>query len=310
MEEGCNSSSSFLLLGLEELEGLRHVGAILCLFIYTFIILLSCMIVFVILSEESLHEPMYIFIGNLILNGIFGSSTFFPKIIVDFLSSSKIISRDCCLIQVLCVTTYTVFEISSFTVMAYDRYLAVCHPLRYVLLMTNQTAVKFIFGTFIFSFTSVLIAVLLSARLPFNGNLIRNVFCDNMSLVVLSCANTSINTQYGTISTISFLVFTLVIVIYSYVQIFIVCLKISKDACDKAIHTVLTHLFSFSLSLIGVFFIFIRYRLEKVNLPLILHVLLSITLVVFPPLLNPLIYGVRAKTLNMKLIHHLRKIIN
>ncbi|OCT55303.1 hypothetical protein XELAEV_18003116mg, partial [Xenopus laevis] len=147
------------------------------------------------------------------------------------------ISRTGCLLQVLCVITYTTFEVSSLTVMAYDRYLAVCHPLHYVYLMSNEKALKFIGGAFIFSFTLVLTAVLLSARLPFCGTRIKNIFCDNMSLVILSCVDTSVNTLYGTVSTTLFLVLTLLMIAYSYIRIFMVCLKISKEACQKAIHT-------------------------------------------------------------------------
>eukprot|EP00079_Xenopus_tropicalis_P032458 XP_017946229.1 PREDICTED: olfactory receptor 4C6-like [Xenopus tropicalis] len=255
MENESNSSTSFLLLGLLEMERFPHVYCYLCILAYTFIILLSSMIVLVILTEESCRQPMYILICTVILNGMFGSSTFFPKLIMDLLLSSTKISRTGCLLQVLCVTTYTIFEVSSLTVMAYDRYLAVCHPLHYVYLMTNEKALKFIGGAFIFSFTSVLIAVLLSARLPFCGTRIKNIFCDNMSLVILSCVDTSANTLYGTVSTTLFLAFTLVMIAYSYLRIFMVCLKVSKEACEKAIHTLVTHLMNFSIFLIGVFFI-------------------------------------------------------
>ncbi|KAM4796216.1 olfactory receptor 6N1-like [Rhinophrynus dorsalis] len=308
MENVFNISTSFVLLGLVELEGFRYLYCILSLATYLFIMILSFMIVFVILTEESLHEPMYILICNLVLNGIFGSTSFFPKLIFDLLTSSKQISRTGCLIQIFFVISYSIFELFSFAIMAYDTYLAVCHPLRYVTLMTNEKVVKLITGSLIFSFISVLIAVLLSARLPFCGLQIKNVFCDTMSLVILSCVNTSVNNLYGGIATIAVLVFTILIIVYSYMRIIFVCLKVFKGAYEKAIHTLVTHFLNFSIFLVGGLFIFVRHRLESANLHIATHTFLSITILTFPPFFSPVIYGLRTKALKIKVIQHLQKI--
>ncbi|XP_002944247.2 olfactory receptor 52B6 [Xenopus tropicalis] len=307
MENVSSVSRHFVLLGLVEMEDLRYLYCILSLFLYIFILLLSLGIVLVVLTEENLHEPMYIFICNLTFNGMLGSSSFFPKLIIDLLASSHQISHVGCFLQVLFMMIYVLFEISSFTLMAYDRYLAVCEPLRYFTLMTNKKAVQLILGFFGLCFISVSIAVILSARLSYCGTGIKNVFCDNLSLIVLSCGDSSVNNLYGLVGTIVFLVLTLLAIAYSYLRIFMVCLKISKEACEKAIHTVVTHLLGFSLFLVGTFFVFIRFRLGNNNLPLFAHILLSVTLVVVPPLLNPLIYGIRTKALSEKIFHHLQK---
>eukprot|EP00079_Xenopus_tropicalis_P013598 XP_002942373.2 PREDICTED: olfactory receptor 5F1-like [Xenopus tropicalis] len=307
MENVSSVSRHFVLLGLVEMEDLRYLYCILSLFLYIFILLLSLGIVLVVLTEESLHEPMYIFICNLTFNGMLGSSSFFPKLIVDLLASSHQISHVGCFLQVLGMVTYAFYELSSFTLMAYDRYLAVCDPLRYATKMTNTKAVRLILSFFGYSFISVLVGVILSARVSYCGTQIKNIFCDNLSLIVLSCGDSSVNNLYGALVTAILLVFTLLIIAYSYVKIFIVCLKISKEACEKAIHTVVTHLLGFSLFLVGGLFLFIRFRLGNNNLPLFAHILLSITFIIFPPLLNPLIYGIRTKALSAKIFHHLHK---
>ncbi|KAM4796218.1 olfactory receptor 52E2-like [Rhinophrynus dorsalis] len=308
MQDVFNISTSFVLLGLVEMEGFRDLYCVLSAAIYLFIMILSFMIVHVILSEKSLHAPMYILICSLVLSGIFGSTSFFPKLIIDLLTSSKQVPRTGCYLQVLCVMTYNCFEMCSFTIMAYDTYLAVCHPLQYVALMTNEKVVKLIIGSLIFSFTSVLIAVLLSARLPLCGSHIKNVFCDNMSTFILSCVDTSANNLYGIIATITLLVFSLLIIVYSYLRIFLVCFKVTKDASDKAIYTLVTHLLNFSIFLVGSLFIFVRHRLESRSLPIAAHTCLSVTILVFPPFLNPLIYGIRTKALKIKLYLLLKKI--
>ncbi|XP_041437265.1 olfactory receptor 52B6-like [Xenopus laevis] len=307
MENGSSVSRNFVLLGIVEMEELRYLYCILSLIIYICIMVLSLEIVLVVLTEESLHEPMYIFICNLTFNGMLGSSSFFPKLIIDLLTSSHQISHTGCFLQLLAIITYAIFEISSFTIMAYDRYLAVCDPLRYATKMTNTKAVKLILGFFAFSFFSVLVTVILSARLTYCGTQIKNIFCENLSLIVLSCGDSSVNSLYGILSTVTFLVFTLSIIAYSYLNIFMVCLKISKEACEKAIHTVVTHLLGFSIFLVGGLFIFVRFRLGNNNLPLFAQIILSVTFIVFPPLLNPLIYGIRTKALRVKIFHRLHK---
>eukprot|EP00079_Xenopus_tropicalis_P015150 XP_004912484.2 PREDICTED: olfactory receptor 8U1-like [Xenopus tropicalis] len=266
MENVSSVSRHFVLLGLVEMEDLRYLYCILSLFLYIFILLLSLGIVLVVLTEESLHEPMYIFICNLTFNGMLGSSSFFPKLIIDLLTSSHQISHVGCFLQLLGLITYAIFEISSFTLMAYDRYLAVCDPLRYATNMTNAKAARLIVGFFAFSFFSVLVTVILSARLSYCGTQIKNIFCENLSLIVLSCGDSSVNSLYGILSTVIFLVFTLLIIAYSYINIFMVCLRISKEACEKAIHTVVTHFLSFSIFLVGGLFIFLcslEYKLES-----------------------------------------------
>eukprot|EP00079_Xenopus_tropicalis_P013597 XP_002942371.2 PREDICTED: olfactory receptor 52D1-like [Xenopus tropicalis] len=307
MENSSNVSTSFVLLGLVEMEGFWYLYCLVCLVTYTFIMVLSAIIVLVVVTEESLHEPMYLLICTLVLNGILGSSTFFPKLIIDLLSSSKTISRAPCLGQAFCVLFFAFFEICTFTLMAYDRYVAVCYPLQYVLIMTIEKTLRFIVASFTFTFTANLVAIVLSARLPLCGSQIRNIFCDNMSFFILSCVNTSINNIYGATVFMMFLVFTLLVIAYSYIRIFLICMKISQHAYEKAIHTLVTHLVNFSIFLIGVLFIFIRYRLGNVDLPLGVQILLSATCLVVPPLLNPFIYGIRTKALTMKISRFLNK---
>ncbi|OCT56457.1 hypothetical protein XELAEV_18000079mg [Xenopus laevis] len=95
---------------------------------------------------------------------------------------------------------------------------------------------------------------------------------------------------------------------YCYMRIFLTCLKVSEDAGKKAAHTLVTHLLNFSIFLVAALFIFIRYRLGDINLPLAVHVLLSASGLIFPPLLNPLIYGLRTKALKVKVLCYLQRI--
>ncbi|XP_075055900.1 olfactory receptor 4B13-like [Mixophyes fleayi] len=309
MEQTFNVSTRLVLLGLVEMEELKHLYCALSIIIYLFIMLLSIIIIFVVLMEPSLHEPMYILISNLVLNGIFGSSTVFPKLIVDLITSSKTISYGSCITQTLCVAHFAIFEMSSFTIMAYDRYLAVCHPLHYVTLMTVKMVINLIIGSWVTASIAVLINALLTWTLPLCGNKINNVVCDNMSLVNLSCVDASLSKMYTAAWISIYLSVSILVTVFSYLRIFLVCLRVSKESRQKAIHTLVTHLLNFSVFLIGFLFVAIRYRLGSINLPIMVHVLLSVTPLVVPPIINPVIYGIRTHALKIKVNHHTQKII-
>ncbi|XP_044140200.1 olfactory receptor 4C6-like [Bufo gargarizans] len=306
MENDFNISKNLVLLGLMEMEGLKYLYCVLSIFLYSFILLLSIVIVFVVFTDTRLHEPMYILICNLALNGIFGSSLFFPKLIVDLITSSTSISHGNCAVQALCMALFAIYEMSTFNLMALDRYLAICHPLHYGLVITNERVINLVTGSFLVAFILVLTAVLLTWKLPLCGNRIDNIFCDNMSMIVLSCVDSSISQLYSASVVITYLCVTIFVTVFSNLQILIVCLKLSRESRQKAVHTLVTHLLNFFTFLVGFLFIFIRYRLGSVKLPVIIHVLLSATALIVPPLFNPLIYGVRTHALKTRIVQYVQ----
>ncbi|XP_068121916.1 olfactory receptor 4B13-like [Hyperolius riggenbachi] len=302
------NSSAFVFLGLVEMEELHYLYCALATVAYLFILTLSVAIVFVVLTEPSLHEPMYILIGNLVLNGLIGSTAVLPKLIVDLITSTKHISYDLCVMQCLATALFAMYEMRNFTIMACDRYLAVCYPLHYNTLMTKEKTMKLIAGCWIFSFVLALTGILLTWNLTLCGDKINNIFCDNMSLVALSCSDSSISRLVSATGISMCFVVTILVTIFSYVNIFVTCSKLSKESRQKAFHTLMTHLINFSIFLVGIFFIVIRYRLGNVQLSLTVHVLLSITPMVFPPVFNPLIYGVRTHALKMNVLKYFWKL--
>ncbi|XP_053561598.1 olfactory receptor 6K3-like [Bombina bombina] len=308
MENKSTPITSFVLLGIVEVEEFKYVYVALSLITYLFTLLFSLMVILVVLSDKTLHEPMNILICNLVINGVYGSTAFFPKLIIDLISSGKKVSRVVCLMQVYCVQTFLAYEIASLTMMAYDRYVSICHPLEYITIMTNKKALKLIIGSSAFCSTTVLIAVVLTATLPLCEMYIKNIFCDNMTIVSLSCVDTSVNYLYGTINTAIYLIFTISVIAYSYLRIFAVCFQLSKASYQKAVHTMVTHLLSFFIFLVGGFFVFLRYRLKSSEIPRFMHTLLSVTCLVLTPLFNPVIYGLRTKALRLRIIHQLQTI--
>ncbi|XP_031752111.1 olfactory receptor 51L1-like [Xenopus tropicalis] len=225
-----NISKNFVLLGIEEMERFKYLYCLLFFLIYFFILLFSCTIISVVLLDESLHGPMYTLIAILLLNGIFGSSSIFPKLITDLLLSSKEISHVGCVAQAYTIILFAFCEISTFTIMAHDTYIAVGHPLRYPTLMTNSVALKLIMGSLIFNIILMLPIPILSARLPICGSRISGIFCDNPSILVLSCVDVSLNKLYGNVTLVGYISVMALLIAHSYLRICLICLKISKDA--------------------------------------------------------------------------------
>ncbi|XP_056415430.1 olfactory receptor 10A2-like [Hyla sarda] len=307
MDNTSRLGSPFVFLGFLEMERYWIPYSIVALGLYLIPTMLCCLIVYVIWVEESLHEPMYVFISNLLLNGVFGNSVIFPQVIVYLLSGSSTISFPGCITQTFCVQTFSAVEIFTFTTMAYDRYLAVGNPLRYSSLVTNTKALKYIIIIWASAFAFVLVPVIMTNNLHFCGVNINNIFCDNMSLVRLACGDTSVTNIFGLVETLLILVVTLLVIFYCYIRTLLICLKTSGSTSHKAVNTLVTHILTFSAFMTASLFVLLRYRLNGGTISITVHVLLSITGVLSSVIVNPIIYGLRTEALKIKMIYILQK---
>ncbi|KAG8549546.1 hypothetical protein GDO81_020920 [Engystomops pustulosus] len=307
MENMSRVTTSFVLLGVVEMERFRYLYSTIAVFVYVITMFICCLIVFVVWTEETLHEPMYIFISNLVFNGMFGSSTFLPKLVIDLLFGFRTITFSGCLVQSFFLHSFAAVEVFTFTVMAHDRYLAVGQPLRYPILMTNSRALKLITVNWVTAFIVVFIPVTMTAYLPLCGENLNNVFCENMSLIKLACGDASVNNIFGAVEAFLIDISCLLVIIYCYIRTFIICLRISKEACQKAIRTLVTHLLAFSTFMIASFFILLRYRINSGSISLAAHVLITIIGLMTPITVNPIIYGIRTEALKIKILQKFRK---
>ncbi|XP_069828928.1 olfactory receptor 4B13-like [Dendropsophus ebraccatus] len=296
-------------MGLKEMEQMRYLYSVVALLIYFCSIFLSTLIVYVVWTEQSLHEPMYIFICSLVGNVMVGSSAFLPKLAIDLLSGCTTISLSGCLTQAYFIQSCGVIEVVTFTIMAFDRYLAVGFPLRYHSLMINRKALQSLAIIWSGVLIVMLVAVLLVIRITICGNGINNVYCETLSLTRLSCGSTVINDIFGTTWTLVAFISSLMIVIYCYIRTFLVCLKISMEASQKAIHTLVTHIMTYSTFMAASLFVAFRYRLNSGSVSTVTHVVISITGLLVSVTINPLIYGIRTEALRIKMIHTLKEII-
>ncbi|XP_073524964.1 olfactory receptor 52B6-like [Phyllobates terribilis] len=299
----------YVLLGLKEMEHLKYLYSMIALVLYVIIIFLCTLMVYVVWAEASLHEPMYIFICNLMWNDIIGSSSFLPKLAIDLLSGWSTISFSGCLIQSFGIQSFAAVEALTFTLMAFDRYLAVGFPLRYHSLMTNRRALQGLAVIWLVVSKVSLVSAILVVRLTLCGNGINSVYCETMSLTRLSCFSTVVNDAYGTFWSLLLHGGSLTTATYCYIRTFLVCHKISMEASQKAIHTLVTHIITFYTFMVTVLFVSFRYRLNGGYLSTMTHVIIAIGGFSVCISLNPLIFGIRTKALKIKMIQNLKKIL-
>ncbi|XP_017571711.1 putative gustatory receptor clone PTE03 [Pygocentrus nattereri] len=287
------TNATYLSLeGHVELEKYRYVYFVITLIVFILIICCNSVVISVIYTNERLHEPMYIFIAALLCNALFGTTGLFPKLLSDFLSEKQVISYGACLFQAFWIYIYAGTEFTLLSAMAYDRYVSICKPLQYATLIKMSTVKKLIcFCWFLPSFQNC-IATILAHRLQLCKFKLNRIYCNTYSIVKLSCGDVSANNSYGLFSSSLNIFPPLFFIIYSYVRILDVCLKNSKDFRRKALQTCFPHIIIFISFSVTSCFEIINSRLEG-NVPHIINMMMSVENMVIPPLINPIIYGLK-----------------
>ncbi|XP_076863858.1 olfactory receptor 51E1-like [Brachyhypopomus gauderio] len=295
------TNATYLTLeGHVELEKYRYVYFIITLAVYVFILLFNIVVIYVIFTNKRLHEPMYIFIAALLFNSLFGSIAFYPKLLSDLLSEQQVISFHACILQAFCLYTYAMIEFTLLSAMAFDRYVSICKPLQYATLVKMSTVKKVLFLCWFLPSCENCITAILTYQLHLCKFKLNRIYCNNYSVVKLSCGDISANNLYG-LFVLGVAVFPPVIfIVFSYIRILAVCLKNSKDFRGKALQTCLPHLLIFISFSVTSCFEVINSRLEA-NIPQIILMILSVEIVLVPPLINPIIYGLKLQEIFMRI---------
>nr|ABC43396.1 odorant receptor [Tetraodon nigroviridis]ABC43399.1 odorant receptor [Tetraodon nigroviridis] len=270
-----------------------NLAFVLFFILYLSIVFANVIIIVVTARENALHEPMYIFIMCLAVNSLYGSAGFFLRFLRDLLSSSHLISRPECFVQIYVIYTYGSFELSFLSVMAYDRYVAVCQPLHYHNKITKKTVILLIGLAVTIPAIIVTPFVYLSSTLPLCGNAIPKVFCANWLVVKLSCVPTGLSDLFGMLVTTPVVFLPFVFVLYTYGRIFLICRKRTSDFKRKVVQSCLPHIITFVNYSINFFCDVALSRIDLESLNPYIAVILSLEFVVIPPLVNPLVYGLK-----------------
>ena len=294
------SVSEFFLLGLSDDPELQPLLCILFLSMYLVTVLGNLLIILAVTSDPHLHTPMYFFLSNLSLADISFISTTVPKMIVDIQTHSSVISYGGCLTQMSIFILFGCMDSMLLSVMAYDRFVAICHPLHYTIIMNPRTCCIFILVSFFVSLLDSLMHNVIVLQLTcFKDIEISSFFCDPSQLLNLACSDTSTNNILiyfiGTI----FGGIPLSGILYSYTQIMSSILRISSlGGRYKAFSTCGSH-----LSVVCLFYgtgigVYISSALSSSPRK---SAVASVMYTVVIPMLNPFIYSLRNKDIKSAL---------
>lgn len=302
MENRTFAQPSVLTLSFGDMTSVRYLYSFVALLIYVMIIFFNCVVITNVLLHKNLQGPMYIFVSTLCLNGIYGTTACLPFLVFNLMNNLKTVTYAGCLTQVFCVHTYAGCEMTILTVMAYDRYVCICNPLRYNSIMTLATVFRLVVWAWSYAVLLVGIHLALTIRLPLCDTVILKVYCDNWSVVRLSCIDVTVNNIYGLFIASTFTAFMPVLIAISYIQILRVCITSSKEFRAKALQTCLPHLVTIGNFASNLFFEILIYRFTPENFNYEFRTIMSVQVIVVPPLLNPLIYGLKVKEMRVKIL--------
>ncbi|XP_077003464.1 olfactory receptor 7A10-like [Tamandua tetradactyla] len=296
--------SEFILLGLSEDTEVQLLLFALFLIIYLVTLIGNLLIILATISDTHLHTPMYFFLANLSFSDICFTSTTVPKMLVNIQTETKTISYGNCLIQMYFCMVFGILDNCLLTVMAYDRYVAICHPLHYMVIMNPRLCCLLLLASWILSVLDSLLHGLLVVQLTFCSELeIPHFFCELSQVIQLACSDTFLNDLVMYFASGILAGIPLTGILFSYSKISCSILRISsRGGKYKAFSTCGSHLSVVSLfygTALGLYLSSAATQNTRAT------AIVSVMFTVITPMLNPFIYSLRNKD-----IKHALKIIS
>ncbi|KAM7179213.1 olfactory receptor 52R1-like [Macrochelys suwanniensis] len=294
--------STFILLGIPGLEAAHVWISIPFCAMYAIALLGNFIILFIVKIEPSLHEPMYYFLCMLAVTDLVLPTSILPKTLSIFWFLSREIDFSACLTQMYFIHCFFMMESGILVAMALDRYVAICHPLRHSTILTNPVVAKIGLAVVLCGGLLVLPYLLLARRWPYcRTNIIPHTHCEHMAVVKLACTDTHVSSYYGLFVVFCVLGLDVFFITVSYTQILRAIFSLpTKDARLKTFGTCSSHLCAISAFYIPGLFSSLMSRFVQ-NVALNFQVLMANIYLLVPPMLNPIIYGVRTKQIRDRL---------
>nr|XP_004483925.1 olfactory receptor 52A1-like [Dasypus novemcinctus] len=287
--------STVTLIGIPGLQHVQFWIGFLFLAVCLVALLGNIFLLIIIPTERRLHQPMYIFLAVLAATDLGLCVAIAPKMLAIFWFGSCSIAFDACLAQLFFIHTLQGMESGILLAMAFDRYVAICNPLRHKSILTPFVLVWMVLVVAIRATVLVGILPILLKRLQFfHSVVIAHSYCEHMAVVKLAAEDVHVNKSYGLFVAFAILGFDMIFVFISYILIFQTVFHLpQKEARLKAFNTCTAHIFVFLEFYILAFFSFFSHRFGHV-LPY-MHILLSTIYLLVPPALNPIVYGLKSK---------------
>ncbi|XP_044880225.1 olfactory receptor 51G2-like [Mauremys mutica] len=297
------SSAVFLLTGIPGQEDVHlWISVPFCL-MYVISIVGNSVILFIVKTDPSLHEPMYIFLSMLAITDLALSISTMPTTLDIFLFNNREISLDACFAQLFFIHSLSFIESSVLLLMAFDRFVAICNPLRYASILTLPRIGKM-------GLVFVLRGVSLIFPLPFllkrfrycRTNVLSHCYCLHQDVIKTACSDIAVNNIYGFFLIVTVVGLDSLFIFLSYVMILQRVLKVTSHAeCLRALNTCVSHLCAVLLFYTPRIGLSVINRFWKSS-PSLLNLLLGYISVFVPPLMNPIVYSVKSKHLHARII--------
>ncbi|XP_032094168.1 olfactory receptor 14A16-like [Thamnophis elegans] len=289
----------FLLLEFSQNRHLQLLYFFLFFILYLATATTNLLIIFVVVFDHCLHNPMYFFLMNLAVQDLGSVSVIVPKSMINYLIDRRHISYLGCVAQLFLFVTFAVSDFILLTVMAYDRYVAICRPLHYEMVMNWRACTKIMISVGV---TSVLYGMLHTTgtfSIPFCSNVVNQFFCEIPHLLKLSCSGFNLVEDGVLVASFIGALGCFILITVSYIMIFKAVLRIpSVKGRQKAFSTCLPHLIIFCILLVTSCLAYLRPHSSN---PTYLDLLFTILYSLLPPLFNPIIYSMRNKNIKLAL---------
>ncbi|XP_022362881.1 olfactory receptor 8J2 [Enhydra lutris kenyoni] len=292
--ENLTSVTEFILMGVSDRPDLQIPLFFVFLLIYGLTMAGNLGIITLTSVDSQLQTPMYFFLRHLAIINLGDSTVISPKMLVNFLVTKKTISYYGCAAQLGGFLVFIVGEIFMLAAMAYDRYVAICNPLLYMVVVSPQICILLVSLTYLYSLTTALTVSSCVFSMSYcSSNVINHFYCDNIPLLALSCSDTYLpETAVFTFSGTN-LFFSMIIVLTSYFNIVLAILRIrSSEGRRKAFSTCASHMMAVTVFYGTLLFMYLQPR---TNHSLDTDKMASVFYTLVIPMLNPLIYSLRNK---------------
>ncbi|XP_001377860.3 olfactory receptor 14C36-like [Monodelphis domestica] len=293
--------TEFLLMGFSDIRELQIIFSFFLFLIYSTGLMGNLLIVIIIIFDRRLHTPMYFFLRNLSILDACYLSIIAPQASFNSLMNDWAISVTGCAAQVFLVVFMAYVEFTLLTIMARDRYVAICHPLHYPVIMSPRVCMQM---TIVCLLTGLVYAGFHTGytfRLSFcHSNVVHQFFCDIPSLLRISCSDTSGNKLSLLLSALLVVIGCFAFITASYIHIISTVLKFPvKEDQKKAFSTCIPHISVVSLFVFSVIYVYFQPPSDSGSLK---DIILSVFYAIIPPFLNPIIYSLRNKQIKDAII--------
>ncbi|XP_078507312.1 olfactory receptor 5V1-like [Lissotriton helveticus] len=291
-KENLSSNEYFLIVGFSDVPQFRIPLFVTFLMVYLLTLVGNLLILATIYSNSHLHTPMYYFLTHLSFLDIWYVSVLFPKLLAHFFLEGIQVSFTECLLQLFFFLGMATVEFLLLTVMAYDRYVAICNPLRYMTIMNKAVCMWLASGSWGVGLINAIPHIVLLSKLSFcDSHTINHFFCDLTALLKISCSDTFRNETLIYINGVVIAMMSFILIIISYVKITSSILKIkSKSGKDKAFSTCASH-----LAVVVIFYASLcsTYMRPTATYSIKHNKIMSLSYVAVTPLCNPIIYSLK-----------------